>query len=132
MDTIEQLHHHGLNIEAKDGSLIVSPRDRITDEIREYIRQHKAAILAELEAESRNENFQERAAILEFDGGMERSQAEQEAARLVFCSACCHSEIPDVHRPRLLTCSANQRGGYLKWASEPAWCDQFKPKKDIA
>jgi hypothetical protein len=80
--------------------------------------------------ESLREDFEERSGILEYDANLPREQAEEAAYRLVFCAACCHSEIPDTHRAHLLMCAAGQRGGYLKWASEPAWCDRFTAKTE--
>lgn len=130
MAAVETLHHHGLTIDAKNGNLIVSPRDRITDEIRAYIRQHKADILAELQAEALDENFQERAAILEYDAGLPRQEAEGSAFKMVFCSTCRHHRAPDPHRPHLLDCAIFARGcALIQWASTPAWCDQWETKK---
>lgn len=42
------LRSQGFDITAKDGRLIVAPASRLTDDLRAYIHQHKAAILAEL------------------------------------------------------------------------------------
>jgi hypothetical protein len=130
MAAVETLQRRGLTIDAKDGNLIVSPRDRITDEIRAYIRQHKAAILEELRREALAESFEERAAILEFDANIPRREAEEAAFRLVFCSACQHHRVPDPHRPHLLGCAIFARGrALIQWASTPAWCDQWETKK---
>ena len=47
------------------------------------LRTHRQAITAMLEAERRME-FEERAAIMEFDGGLSRAEAEHRAAIEVF------------------------------------------------
>lgn len=48
MATLDHLRGAGLIIEKMDGRLRVSPAERITPEIRQYIITHKAALLAEL------------------------------------------------------------------------------------
>lgn len=60
----------GLNIQSVEGDLHISPRQKITDAIRNTIKQHKADLVKFLEA------YEERAAIMEFDSGLSRDQAE--------------------------------------------------------
>jgi hypothetical protein len=126
---------HGLTQERLRNELTQDDIQAIADDLpgeRRALEVFASILAAELikeQEQSLQENFQERSGILEFDGGMPRDEAEETAFKLVFCSACCHSEIPDVHRRHLLTCAAHQRGGYLKWSSEPAWCEQFKAKE---
>lgn len=48
---LAELLDHGLTAEARGDRLVVRPRDRITDELRLFIRQHKADILAELQGQ---------------------------------------------------------------------------------
>ena len=71
--TIQKIRKAGLNIEAVDGSLHVYPRKRITDALRHVIRSQKELLIDFLE------NYQERAAIMEYDAGMSRQDAEAAA-----------------------------------------------------
>lgn len=78
---IERLHAAGLQVEAIDGRLRVTPASRITPEITDTIKRHKAEIVAELSAPtptfpSEDQFFEERAAIREYDGGLSREDAE--------------------------------------------------------
>lgn len=50
MAALDYLHRAGLTVEAVADKLRVSPRERITPEARQYITDHKAALLAELTA----------------------------------------------------------------------------------
>ncbi len=70
---LQEIIGAGLDIQAIDGNLHVSPKDRITDEIRASIRTNKTALLDLVEA------YEERAAIMEHDGGMSREEAEKAA-----------------------------------------------------
>lgn len=49
MGVLAKLHEHGLTVEAQGDRLIVAPSDRLDDELRQFIRQHKPDILRELE-----------------------------------------------------------------------------------
>lgn len=50
MAALDYLHLAGLTVEAVADKLRVSPRERITPEARQYITDHKVALLAELTA----------------------------------------------------------------------------------
>jgi hypothetical protein len=80
----------GLSVEARDGTIYVSPAEQITDALRAKIRTHKPELLALLSGaeppplspadhEAIREAIEERAAIREFDGGESRQVAEREA-----------------------------------------------------
>ena len=47
-DLLQQLRDAGLTLEASDGKLIVTPRDRLTDALRLAIKAHKVALMAAL------------------------------------------------------------------------------------
>lgn len=70
---LTEIKAHGLDIQAIDGNLHIRPRDRITETIRQSIRAQKMALVDFLEA------YEERAAIMEYDGGLSRQEAEIEA-----------------------------------------------------
>ncbi|MCD8494040.1 MAG: hypothetical protein LRY36_01220 [Alphaproteobacteria bacterium] len=70
-----EIKNHGLHIQSINGSLHVQPRDRITDHIRTQIQNLKPALVDFLEA------YEERAAIMEFDAGLSKGEAEAQAER---------------------------------------------------
>ncbi|HLF97645.1 MAG TPA: hypothetical protein VI457_10915 [Methylococcaceae bacterium] len=128
-ELIRQAEGEGVAITATPrGTLKVRGNQDAIERLVPVLRQHKAAILAELQREALAENFQERAGILEFDAGLSRPEAEERAFQLVFCSACQHSQMPDETRPHLLFCEISPRAD-IKWAATPAWCDQFTAKE---
>jgi hypothetical protein len=47
--TLPRLWASGLSLTVRSGGLTVAPRSALTDELRDYIRTHKAAILTELD-----------------------------------------------------------------------------------
>ena len=89
---IQQLERHGLTLTLDGDRLRVAPRNAITPPLAELIRSHKPALIADLQArqaqpcpdlEDVREFYEERAAIIEYDGGLSRPEAEAEAVRLV-------------------------------------------------
>lgn len=44
-DVLHQLHDAGLTVRAHAGKLLISPKSRITPELRELVRQHLPALL---------------------------------------------------------------------------------------
>lgn len=75
---LHDLRAAGLHFAASDGALTVGPRDLITPEAREAIRAHRDELLGLILAELRHDVI-ERAAILEFDGGHARADADRQA-----------------------------------------------------
>jgi hypothetical protein len=67
---LKEIKSHELDIQAIEGNLHVSPSAKITDSIRQTIRQHKDALVDFIET------YEERAAIMEYDAGLSREQAE--------------------------------------------------------
>ena len=76
------------------GGLLIEPASKLTPEQRDFIRAHKVLLLEELRGEAANdaplvtaefdqEAFEERAAILEFDAGFSREEAERRAQELM-------------------------------------------------
>lgn len=63
----------GLTMQAIGGNLHVWPRDLITENVRQSIRTMKESLIAFCE------EYEERAAIMEFDGGMSRAEAQAAA-----------------------------------------------------
>ena len=73
-DVLAACHAHGirLSLAAADGLTIDAPPDALTPELLGRLKAHKAELLTDL-----NERFEERAAIIEFDAGLSRKEAEQ-------------------------------------------------------
>lgn len=65
------------------GGLHVAPRTALNDDHRAVIRAERDALVLALRAEVQCEAFEEWAAIMEFDGGLTRSEAEAAAGELL-------------------------------------------------
>lgn len=76
---LTDLRARGFTLTLDGEALIVHPASRLTDADRGRIRAAKPALLACLWAETLREHFEERAAILEHDGGLPREEAEASA-----------------------------------------------------
>jgi hypothetical protein len=81
-DIIQRLRARGANIVIDGGKLRVVNANKLPAGANDYIKQYGAEIAAELRREAAGD-FEERAAIIEFDGGAPREWAEQFAALLV-------------------------------------------------
>lgn len=93
-----------------DNGLKVTPAKALTYGLRAIIKAHKAVLVEYLLDKAENdakaaerELIEERAAIMEFDGGMERTQAER-AAKL-------HTDYLLHHWKCPICCAAGQRRG---------------------
>lgn len=65
----------GITLTAEGDGIRATPRAALTDTLRAGIRENREAILAALRTDP--EAIEERAAILEFDGGLTRELAER-------------------------------------------------------
>ena len=70
-----------------EGNLAAEPASSLTDELRSMIRANKTALLEML---AKQENYEERAAVMEFDGQLDRELAERCAHAIIFCKDCVH------------------------------------------
>ena len=85
---IAKMRAAGFALKTDGDGLQIAPSDRLTDAQRAYIRAHKVLLLAELRAELApvdfdQDAFEERAAILEYDAGFSRDEAERRALTLM-------------------------------------------------
>ncbi|MFM1855697.1 MAG: TubC N-terminal docking domain [Pseudomonadota bacterium] len=81
-ELLHQFHRAGITVVAEAGNLFVRPASALTEAHRQALRASKQELLLLLAAvgdSSRLEEFEERAAIMEFDGGMSRAEAERTA-----------------------------------------------------
>ena len=84
LDLLRHLRDAGLVLRlTSDGGLHVAPRDALTDAHRAAIRAGRESLLVALQAEQ--EAFDERAAIMQFDGGLPRAEAEVAARQCIDC-----------------------------------------------
>ena len=80
-DLLLHLRAAGFRLDAADNKLLVVPASRLSEAHRADVRTHVGDLLLLIDAEYEREAFEERAAILEYDGGMSRPEAEA-AARI--------------------------------------------------
>lgn len=90
---VNQLSDCGLTVRAEGSALIVEPRNLITDTLRQFIREHKGELLAELAA---NDN--------------EHEQAVEKHVEPVLCIACQHYRFGHDHMGNVARCHA--AGGF--------------------
>jgi hypothetical protein len=86
-ELLEHVRAAGFTLDLADGKLLVAPASMLTDELRAALRFSKTEVLALLAAEhdADAEAFEERAAIMEFEGGLPRAEAEAAAHQCVDC-----------------------------------------------
>jgi len=78
---IDEFAEVGVRLTAENGQVVFEgPREVLTPERFEELRRHKAELLTAL-APSDLDAFEERAAILEYDAGLQRHNAETLAAQ---------------------------------------------------
>ncbi len=63
-ELIHNLQMRGLSMQAEDGKLYISPKDKIPDSLRPRIREMKDKLILFIE------QWEERAAIMEYDAGL--------------------------------------------------------------
>ena len=85
-EVLHTLRRAGIALDVSGAALLVTPAGRLTDELRLQIRAFKEELVSLVLHEGDVEAFEERAAIMEFDGGMTRPEAEA-AARIVIANA---------------------------------------------
>lgn len=89
---IHQLSDCGLTVRAEGNALVVEPRNLITDPLRQFIREHKAEIVAELLAADIDEDVVE------------------QKLEPVLCIACQHYRFGYDHMGNVARCHA--AGGF--------------------
>lgn len=80
MSIVDRIRAHGGEV-IRDRWHIRLRRGRLTDDAVKWIGEHRAALMREVWPEY--DDWEERAAIREFDGGQERADAEEAAYREV-------------------------------------------------
>lgn len=93
MNILDEINQAGLSLTLEGNLIKVSNPDCLTDDLRNLIRNNKPEIVSQLSksksAQSNElvkdiqEQIEERAAIMEYDGGLSRHDAEQAAAAAI-------------------------------------------------
>ncbi|RMD90368.1 MAG: hypothetical protein D6811_10770 [Alphaproteobacteria bacterium] len=86
MSVIDRIRAHGGEV-IRDGHRFRLRRGRLSDDAVAWIAAHKREVMREVWPDF--DDWEERAAIREFDGGQEREEAEREAYREVMERAPC-------------------------------------------
>lgn len=81
-EIMKRIRAHGANVTIDGGKLIVVNKAKLPEGALDFIRQNSRAIAAFIE---RKGDVDERAAIIEFEGGMPRRDADR-IARLLFAN----------------------------------------------
>jgi hypothetical protein len=77
---LARLRGDGFTVTRDGDSILVVPRDRLTDAYRQTIRDHKAELLAELRAESADPQRQELLRMLNARPGIQRAYLAEATA----------------------------------------------------
>jgi hypothetical protein len=72
---LTELTRLGVRIEAHGERLRYSPRSAVTPDLAKRMKAHKGELMT-MAREAADEQFEERAAIMEYDGGLSRTDAE--------------------------------------------------------
>ena len=80
MSALNRIRAHGGDVQ-RDGCKLILRRGRMSDEAVGWVRDNRDRILAEVWPA--HDEWAERAAIREFDGGQDRAAAETDALREV-------------------------------------------------
>ena len=88
MGALSQIKDAGFDVVImNDGGLAVAPASKLTPVWREFVKSNKPEIFNQLSGaqllQDIRERVEERAAIMEFDGGLSRKDAEQAAAAAI-------------------------------------------------
>jgi hypothetical protein len=99
MSALSKIKNAGFDVVLVDGFIEISPADALTDAQRNYIKSHKQEIIKQLSGtqlqQDIRERIEERAAIMEYDGGLTRKEAEQAAAAAIRVYCYRVKEKPD-------------------------------------
>lgn len=92
-ELLHELHAAGIRVVVEGDKLLVRPASRLTDSYRAALRAAKSDVIALLTVccAGNAEAYEERAAIMEFEGGMTRVEAEavaRELLRTIAARAC--------------------------------------------
>lgn len=79
MKILDRIRAKGGDVRLDAGRLVIT-RGRLSVEAVEWLRAHRSDVIAELVGSWHREDWEERAAIREFDGGQDRHDAELQAA----------------------------------------------------
>lgn len=116
---VHQLSDCGLTVRAEGNALVVEPRNLITDSLRQFIREHKAELLAELAAND--------------DKHAIEPQPTDEL-KPVLCLACQHYRFGHDHAGNVVRCHAagGFRGALIEQPEQRRECGGFVVYQGVA
>ena len=80
---VEHLTAAGFELRVQEYGIAVSPASELTAAQRDFIRKHKPQLMDELKLRDLHEALEEKAAVLEYEAGMPRDEAEARAPEAV-------------------------------------------------
>lgn len=87
MNVLSEINQAGLQISLAGEQIKIANPKKLTDGLRSLIRNNKQEIIRQLSAAQHQQDIreciEERAAIMEFDGGLSRKDAERAAAAAI-------------------------------------------------
>lgn len=83
MSILDRVHAHGGEV-VRQGWRVTVRRGRLSDDALAWVKEHRAEIMREIWPAY--DDWEERAAIREYDGGQPREDAEKAAYEDVTCS----------------------------------------------
>ena len=91
MNALSELRKSGFDVSLNEqNGIVISPASKLTQQQRDFIKANKPEIVSNLKDYRRTdvqqaiqEQFQERAAIMELDGGLSRAKAEKAAVSAI-------------------------------------------------
>lgn len=127
---LTRLRDAGLSVSRKGDHLIVTPRERLTDELRKNIRQQKAELLASVvpaQTEARLPRICVSDALADFRAAFRTGALQQ-------CQACRHfTKLIPVDGDNLGVPDAGWCGRYtaVMHPLTPFWCDGYDPSRSV-
>ncbi len=82
LNLIQEVTQAGVTMTLEGGDLVLSGARPLPDDLVEQLRRHKPEVVATLNRPIDPEALEERAAIMEFDGGLSREEVEAMAHAL--------------------------------------------------
>ena len=96
LSLIAKVNEAGGLIDVKDGNLKLKAPHALPTDLIDELKRQKAEIIAAVEADQDvREYFEERAAIMEYDGGLSRKEAEETARKAIRVYRYRITDTPD-------------------------------------
>ncbi|WP_411727165.1 hypothetical protein [Methyloglobulus sp.] len=133
MTALSKVRDSGFAVTLVDGYIEISPSSKLTPTQREFLKRHKAAIVAALEAETYPKQV-----TCHTPNGKAMQVLAEDAEHGAFllrmnppqCGNCTNFKPHHEHRKGSGTCAAGvMPSGIVHWSGTRHTCDRFKPKE---